>query len=88
VLTRGIPLGDFVLQHQVAAENVRGELRDDTMVLMGIVRAMSEDDVWANACFQVLQPLFEPFRLAREETVLEVGDVDGLFLSPAEKCLG
>src|SRR6185436_6984105 len=65
-------LRDLVLEHEVRAERVPGQLRDEPVVLVPVVQMMREDDVGRDLRLDLLERFLDQLALGRHEGVAEV----------------
>ena len=83
-----VVLGNLVLEDEMVAKRVPGELRCESVILVPIVAVVREDQIGGDDRFQVLEELLDVSSAVRKETVSEVPDDDLLPLAPVEKGLG
>jgi hypothetical protein len=60
----------------VVAERIPSQLADQTVVLVGVVARMGEDDVGVRPPLESLEPVLDLRALRRKEAVREAADLD------------
>src|SRR6266545_156742 len=80
-------LGDLVLEDQVVAEGVPGQLRDQAVVLVRVVAARGQDQVRREAALELLEGLLDRGALPGEEAVPEGPHLDLAVVAAAEERL-
>ena len=71
-----VVLGNLVLEDEMVAKRVPGELRCESVILVPIVAVVREDQVGGDDGFQVLEELLDVSSAVRKEAVSEVPDDD------------
>src|SRR6266511_1842214 len=80
-------LGDLVLEDQVVAEGVPGQLGDQAVVLVRVVAARGQDQVRREAALELLEGLLDRGALPGEEAVPEGPHLDLAVVAAAEERL-
>src|SRR2546422_5147044 len=66
-----VVFGDLVLEDQMVAEGVPGQLGNETVILMTVTAVVREHDIGRDLFLQLLEMIFDRFTHMREEAVPE-----------------
>ena len=83
-----IPLGDLVLQNQVIAERLPGDVRDDPVILVAVVAAMSENHVRRERSLDRFEHVLDLAQGGGEVPVAELVDVYPARSGPGQELAG